>query len=168
MEDQPHATALTKNEIIRSGLKQGWLAPGVEDSGKPQGWWLPRGSVLFRLNHPEPSQSPLVSRVFRYSPNPSRRCSHSIRRALNYCSACLSARGSMAQVRAAEKIWRGTDGSNPSPSSAESATNLVAAGGGARGWDPEFEPLCSSGESTPLFLAEGTVCPSTRPARASD
>jgi hypothetical protein len=23
MEDQPHATALTKNEIIRSGLKQG-------------------------------------------------------------------------------------------------------------------------------------------------
>jgi hypothetical protein len=25
MEDQPHATALTKNEIIRSGLKQGWL-----------------------------------------------------------------------------------------------------------------------------------------------
>jgi hypothetical protein len=51
MEDQPHATALTKNEIIRSGLKQGWLAPGVEDSGKPQGWWLPRGSVLVRLNH---------------------------------------------------------------------------------------------------------------------
>ena len=54
----------------------------------------------------------------------------------------------------------GTDGSNPlssrgesaanpisagqghrldAPSSAESATNLVAAGGVARGWDPEFE-----------------------------
>ena len=34
---------------------------------------------------------------------------------------------------------RGTKGSNPAPSSAESATNLVAAGGVARGWDPEFE-----------------------------
>ena len=77
----------------------------------------------FSPQSPEPSQSPLVSRVFRYSPNPSRRCSHSIRRALIHCSACLSARGSMAQVRAAEKIWRGTDGSNPSPSSGESIAN---------------------------------------------
>jgi len=34
---------------------------------------------------------------------------------------------------------RGTKGSNPAPSSAESATNLVAAGAVARGWDPEFE-----------------------------
>jgi len=34
---------------------------------------------------------------------------------------------------------RGTKSSNPSPSSAESATNLVAAGGVARGWDSEFE-----------------------------
>jgi hypothetical protein len=33
----------------------------------------------------------------------------------------------------------GTDGSNPLPSSAEPATNLVAAGGVARGWDSEFE-----------------------------
>jgi hypothetical protein len=46
----------------------------------------------------------------------------------------------------------GTEGSNPSPSSAESATNLVAAGGVARGWDPEFEsallqqPVCLSSE----------------------
>jgi hypothetical protein len=31
----------------------------------------------------------------------------------------------MAQVRAAEKIWRGTDGSNPSPSSGESDANLT-------------------------------------------
>ena len=31
------------------------------------------------------------------------------------------------------------EGSNPAPSSAESATNLVAVGGLARGWDPEFE-----------------------------
>jgi hypothetical protein len=104
MEDQPHATALTKNEIIRSGLRQGWLAPGVEGSGKPQGWWLPRGSVLFRLNHLSHHNLLWVSRVFRYSPNPSRRRSHSIRRVLIHCSACLSARGSMAQVRAAEKF----------------------------------------------------------------
>jgi hypothetical protein len=33
----------------------------------------------------------------------------------------------------------GTGSSNPSPSSAESATNLVAAGSVARGWDSEFE-----------------------------
>jgi hypothetical protein len=33
----------------------------------------------------------------------------------------------------------GTEGSNPAPSSAESATNLVAAGRVARGWDSEFE-----------------------------
>ena len=33
----------------------------------------------------------------------------------------------------------GTKGSNPLCSSAESATNLVAAGGVARGWDSEFE-----------------------------
>ena len=33
----------------------------------------------------------------------------------------------------------GTEGSNPLCSSAESATNLVAAGGVARGWDSEFE-----------------------------
>ena len=46
--------------------------------------------------------------------------------ALAYLTACLSARGSMAQVRAAEKIWRGTDGSNPSPSSGESCANLIA------------------------------------------
>jgi len=32
-------------------------------------------------------------------------------------------------------VFRGTDGSNPASSSAESATNLVAAGGVARGWD---------------------------------
>ena len=44
--------------------------------------------------------------------------------ALAYLTACLSARGSMAQVRAAEKIWQGTDGSNPSPSSGESRANL--------------------------------------------
>jgi transposase-like protein len=36
-------------------------------------------------------------------------------------------------------LLTGTEGSNPSPSSAESATNLVAAGGVARGWDSEFE-----------------------------
>jgi hypothetical protein len=47
---------------------------------------------------------------------------------------------------------RGTKSSNPSPSSAESATNLVAAGGVARGWDSEFEsallqqPVCLSSE----------------------
>ena len=34
---------------------------------------------------------------------------------------------------------RGTEGSNLLRSSAESATNLVAAGGVARGWDSEFE-----------------------------
>jgi ATP-dependent DNA ligase len=34
---------------------------------------------------------------------------------------------------------RGTGSSNPLPSSAESAMNLVAAGGVARGWDSEFE-----------------------------
>jgi hypothetical protein len=45
-----------------------------------------------------------------------------------------------------------TESSNPAPSSAESATNLVAAGGVARGWDPEFEsallqqPVCLSSE----------------------
>src|SRR5580704_747472 len=34
--------------------------------------------------------------------------------------------------------WPETEGWNPPPSSAESATNLVAAGGVARGWDPEM------------------------------
>ena len=46
--------------------------------------------------------------------------------ALAYLTACLSARGSMAQVRAAEKIWQGTDGSNPSPSSKESSAKLTS------------------------------------------
>ena len=39
----------------------------------------------------------------------------------------------------AASVVSGTEGSNPLRSSAESATNLVAAGGVARGWDPEFE-----------------------------
>jgi len=38
-----------------------------------------------------------------------------------------------------EALSRGTGSSNPFPYSAESATNLVAAGGVARGWDSEFE-----------------------------
>jgi hypothetical protein len=42
----------------------------------------------------------------------------------------------------------GTEGSNSAFSSAESATNLVAAGGVARGWAQSSNPLCSSGEST--------------------
>jgi hypothetical protein len=48
----------------------------------------------------------------------------------------------------------GTEGSNPSPSSAESATNLVTAGCVARGWDPEFESalLQRGGSNEPLWL----------------
>jgi hypothetical protein len=83
MEDQPHATALTKNEIIRSGLKQSWRGR----LGKTSRVVVAARQRPFSPQSPEPSQSPLVSRVFRHSPNPSRRCSHSIRRALIHCSA---------------------------------------------------------------------------------
>jgi hypothetical protein len=52
----------------------------------------------------------------------------------------------------------GTQSSNPLCSSAESATNLVAAGGVARGWDPEFESaLLQRGvKSEPGFLFNGS------------
>ena len=58
--------------------------------------------------------------------------------------------------RAAKKIWRGTDGSNPSPSSAESATNLVAAGGVARGWDSRVRIRFAPAESL-RTIGSGTM-----------
>ena len=45
----------------------------------------------------------------------------------------------IVQPRRVLSVHGGTMSSNPLCSSAESATNLVAAGGVARGWDPEFE-----------------------------
>ena len=67
--DSNHRYRLSRAAPIRQGVRKVWgpdwraeylmevqalnhrLAPGVEDSGKPEGWWLPHGSDLFRLNH---------------------------------------------------------------------------------------------------------------------
>jgi hypothetical protein len=56
------------------------------------------------------------------------------------CAVCVGHRCDRPRpVPGVDAPCPGTKSSNPSSSSAESATNLVAAGGVVRGWDPEFE-----------------------------
>ena len=58
---------------------------------------------------------------------------------LGWCRGDVMGRQTMWSQPYFCELGRGTEGSNPLPSSAEAATNLVAAGGVARGWDSEFE-----------------------------
>jgi hypothetical protein len=99
MEDQAHATALTKNEIIVSGLKQGWLPIVVVAScGVLIG---PRGSKPLSIDTPIKS----VEFVRTSSTTPPQADRQPV-------------------SDPTHPSLRGTGSSNPSPSSAESRANF--------------------------------------------
>jgi hypothetical protein len=154
-----HRTSTTKlttrslhDKKLRRGL-QLLLVPQLPQQGPVTVAHL-RGpqpaSVCWRATAKARGQARALAQIMSAPPFPSTSASaasksatgNSTPRSRRLTSHCQGARneGRRNRSSALGKAFRsgGTESSNPASSSAESATNLVAAGGVARGWDSEF------------------------------